>query len=325
MNTQNCISGADLVRLWDGAVTPRQEEAIRQHLEGCPQCRKRWEEISAGAHYMESIFRDGDASPGEVVHTLQPADRTTGQITPEEEKWWKRYVMHQVLTLLVRLPEELEELLENLEVTGSVSVESAHIIRLPVLEPAESDKHRLAAATGEGFAEQFLHQEDPPFDFHVVQFGRQLRIEVEYAGEDSADKDCLARLKIFEDNIPVLSRYLLVENSKAQLILAPQEVRSLRPQEKQLAFKLEPVRELAQLASAGSEAYMPILRRLLKHEDPEIRRGTVQVLARICGPKVAPLIAPLAGDQDESVRLAVQKAMHQFPHSPDTQETGADD
>jgi HEAT repeat protein len=87
----------------------------------------------------------------------------------------------------------------------------------------------------------------------------------------------------------------------------------LRLDQESLSLRVELVDTITKLAEAGAEAYVPILERLLRHEDPNIRRSAVTVTVRICGPQGRALVEPLANDKDESVRSAVKKAMDQFP------------
>jgi len=97
-------------------------------------------------------------------------------------------------------------------------------------------------------------------------------------------------------------------------VLEPEETTALRPEEGHLRIQLEPLLTLEQLAAAGAEAYVPILKRLLDHDDAPIRRHAVEVLARLLGPEARSLVEPLQRDPDEAVREAVANALK--PNGP---------
>jgi len=347
MNRQKCISDADLARLWDGDVAAQDEQALQQHIEICPDCRDRWKRMSAGAKHVESLLSEaagktqaageclsGDLLTGFVEDTLKPeerqvvedhltqcsgcrdalAEKFSDAYAKEGNTWWSEYVGRQILGLLVQLSEEeIDDALEALGATLAPPVRSEAIIQLPALEPAESEARRLAAATGEGFSVQTLHQDEPAFEFELTQFGEQLRITARSLGEDSPYKDCLAKLEFLEQDICRSSRFILIDKGEGRCVIEPDDVRRLRLREGHLALRLEPLITIDQLASAGSDAYIPILSRLSIHKDPRIRRAAVEVIARICGPKARSLIEPLADDDDETVRSAIKKALSQFP------------
>ena len=345
MNTQKCISDADLGRLWEGDVTAQDRQALQQHIEACPDCKDRWQRMSAGAQHVETLlFETADKTQmvggclsedlltGFIDEDLDPTkrcmveehldqcsrcrDALAGKFSDiyakDGDTWWSQYIGGQILGLLTQLPkEEISDVLEALKVTPALSVRSEAIIELPILEPAESEARRLAAATGEGFSVQTIQQNEPPFEFELVQFGEQVRITARALDEASPYKNCLARLELFERDNCRWSRIILIGKGEGQCVLEPEDVRGLRLQRGHLAMKLEPLVTLNQLASAGSEAYIPILSRLSKHEDPRMRRAAVEVIARICGLQAPVLIESLADDEDEAVRLAVKKALNQ--------------
>jgi len=346
MNTQKCISDADLARLWEDDVTPQEKQALQQHIEICPDCRTRWQQMSAGAQHVETLLFEtarkarmkgeclsDDLLAGFIDETLGPekrytvedhltkcslcretlADKFTDAYAKEGDTWWSQYVAHQILGLLVQVPDQIDHLLEALNITTGSPVQSEAIVKLPMLEPAQSEARRLAAATGEAFFAQTLRQEKPAFEFELVQFGEQVRISARSLGDDSPYKNCLARLELFEGVLCRCSRIILIDKGEGECVLEPEEARGVRPQQENLAMKLVPIVTLDQLASAGSDAYMPILGKLLRHEEPKIRCATVEVIARICGPQAQSLIKPLADDEDETVRQAVKKALNQFP------------
>ena len=341
MNTQTCISDADLARLWEGEIPPRRREMFHQHLEACDHCKHRWEQMSAGARQVEALFTiAGEASSGEcpplslmagyLDDTLDPAEkrmveehlarcrrcraqhvhvrRLSETYAAEGDKWWDKFVGQEVLRLILQAPEEIDNLLAAVAGDAPAAGRTQQVIQLPILQSSQG----MAAATGEGFRQQTLHQDEPPFEFELVQFGQQLRITARALGQDPPCKDCLARLHLMEGETPRLSRVIIVEQGEGQCVLEPEEVQAARPQLGDLTVRLEPLVTSAQLSAAGSEAYMPILERLLEHDDPQIRQNTVRVLARVCGPAVCPIIAPLANDADETVRAAVQEILDQF-------------
>ncbi len=350
MNTQKCLSDADLGRLWEGDTTPQEKQVLQQHIETCPDCKKRWQRMSAGARHVEQLFLKaadrssatgqclstdllkgyiGQSLGSEQVKTIEEhltlcsrcrdvlADKFFDSYVIDGENWWSQYVGRQILSLLARLPhEEIDELLEASKVTPAVSLQSGAVIKLPVLEPVEGEARRLAAATGEGFSEQTLHQEEPPFVFELVQFGEQVQITARPQQENSPYENCLARLELCLDESCIWSQVILVNRGEGQSVLEPEDARRLRPQQQHLTIRLQPLVSLEQLSSAGSGAFMPILRRLLKHKDPEIRYGAVEVVGRICGTEARSMIEPLAEDEDEKVRLAVKKLVGQLPKNP---------
>lgn len=351
MSSQDCISDADLGRLLEGNITSQKRQSLQKHIELCPDCRNRWQRVSAGAQHVESLLSAATGKPplargclsedvlaGFINQTLGPekrhaaeehlaqcshcrealADRFSDVYAKEGDTWWSEYVGRQVLSLIAKLPVgEVDKILETLKVTSIRPVRSQAVIKLPVLEPAESETRRLAAATGEGFSVQTLQQDEPPFEFELVQFGEQVRIIARPLEEDSPYKNCLARLQLFERESCRWSRVVLVDNGEGQCVIEPADTRELRLQQGRLAMKLEPLVTLDQLASAGSEAYMPILNRISKHTDPAVRRAAVEVIARLYGPQARSLIEPLANDDDETVRLAAKKALNQFPERSD--------
>lgn len=347
MNTQKCISDADLARLWEDDVTPQEKQALEQHIEICPDCRTRWQQMSAGAQHVETLLFEtarkartageclsDDQLTGFINETLEPgvrsrvedhlarcsgcldalAEKFTDAYAKEGSTWWSEYVAHELLVLFALLPErQLCDLLEALNVTRTSTEGSAVIIKLPMLESAQSEARRLAAATGEAFFVQTLRQEKPAFEFELVQFGEQVRISARSLGDDSPYKNCLARLELFEGDLCRCSRIILIDKGEGECVLEPEEARGVRPQQENLAMKLVPIVTLDQLASAGSDVYMPILGKLLRHKEPKIRCAAVEVIARICGPQSQSLIKPLADDEDETVRQTVKKALNQFP------------
>ena len=347
MNKHNCIPDADFARLCHGDITPDEKKAILEHVEVCAECRENWEQVSAGAQHMQRLMSEAgnkaraalkclseDQISQYVARTLDPhrkqiaerhmatcsrcrdavAAKYVQAYDREGNAWWNRYVEEEILGLLSLLPQaELNEIIDELEKAPSQSDLAGQIIQLPILEPARGEAMRLAAATGKGFSTQTVRQDDPAFEIELVQFGEQLRISIRSLAEGPSQKECLARLNFLEQGHCRLSMVVLIEDGQGRCIVKPDEVRKLKLDKESLSLRVELVDTIAKLAEAGAEAYIPILEKLLRHEDPNIRRSAVAVTVRIRGPQARPLIEALSNDEDESVRSAVKKALDQLP------------
>lgn len=307
-NNQNCISDADLSRLWEDDLKQLRQQQLQQHLDSCPQCKSRYEQMSAGAGWLETLFSK-DAG-------LQ----LEKDFAEKGDAWWSEYAAEQIFGLLAQVPEQIDYFCEIPGVKTTPFVRSDAVIDLPIFQPTEGEVKRLAAATGYGFAEQTLRQEQPPFEFHLIQFGEQLKIEVSTIEENSPYKHCLARLELSGQDTCLLSKILLIDKGKSQSVLSPDDTHRIKPQQGHLSIKLTPLVTQQQLIEAGSEAYAAILTKLLEHNEPAIRCNTVKVIARILGTKAPSLIRPLANDKSEIVRTAVQKALKRFPYIEDSSE-----
>ena len=346
MNAHACLSDEDLGRLWEGDLPPEQRERFEQHLRTCSRCRGQWDQMVAGGKYVDSVLTRAEqrspktSCPSEDVlsnyltDALDPEQKQTvedhlrecmdcrdktlttwrlSEVHAEEgETWWAEYVGEQMLHFVAAVPEAFDEVLAACNAPAPSVIHLGPIIRLPAFEPAQLVRRRKAAATGEGFHEQVLHQDDPPFEFHIVQFGDQVKIKAIAEAPDSPYRDCLARLELMEGDRCRLSRVILVEKGQGECALGPDQTRAVRPDRTDMAVKLAPLVTLEQLGEAGGEAYVPILERYLRHDEPAIRRGAVEVLVRIGGPAARPLIEPLATDPDEEVRAAVRKGLDQM-------------
>ena len=64
MSTLKCISDADLSRLWDGGVTDSERSSFEAHLKSCVACRERWEQMAAGAEYIDTALGIAKVSAG---------------------------------------------------------------------------------------------------------------------------------------------------------------------------------------------------------------------------------------------------------------------
>ncbi len=344
METQACLTDVDLSRLWEDDLDANRRAAMEQHLTTCPRCRARWEKFREGAASTASAFRRAMAVPprGEcpsretltayLDHTPEAdetqdvdahlaacpecSDRVAELLEargPEAEDAFQRYLARRLLDLLVAVPEEADALAATLRSPPDTPAPPTPDVRLPLAEPATGAALPLAAATGEGFSEQVLRQEDPPFEIHLVQFGDQLRVTVRTLEAESPYRDCLARLALLEGGTVRFARVVRVADGEGRCVLPPDETHALRPEREYLAARLEPLVTLEDLARAGTDAYMPILERLLRHHEPAIRRHAVEILGVIRGPAAGPIIRPLADDPDDSVRAAVQQTLARFP------------
>ena len=348
MNTQKCISDADIGRLLDGDVTSQEKQLLHEHIEICPQCKARFQQASAGARQLDDFFAQAakeaqatdkclseDVLARFVNQTLDRterdkaeehlaqcshcrdalADKFTDAYAKDGDRWWSEYAASQMLGLLALAADQIDELVELLNIETSQAIRSATIIKLPLLEPVQEQARRLAAATGEGFSAQTLRQEQPAFEFELAQFGEQLRITARPLQKDSPYDNCLARLKVLEKDVCRWSQVILIDKGEGKCMLGPEQTHRLRPKQAHLTLRLEPIVTLEQLAAAGTQAYMPILKRLLKHKEPKIRSAAIKVAARIYGPEANSLIEQLADDEDEMVRETVKDALGQFPKS----------
>jgi len=325
------------------------QSLILEHIESCAECRENWQQVSAGAQHVQSLLSKAAGKAKETLRCLsedqirqyiadtldqrsrQIADRHLDRCSKcrdavaakyaeayEEEggAWWNRYVEEQLISLLGLLPQaELDKIIGELETAPAQSELTGQVIRLPIPEPARGETMRLAAATGKGFSTRTIRQDDPAFEIELVQFGEQLRMTIRSLAEDPSQKECLARVEFLEQDHCRFSMVVLIEDGQGRCIVQPDEVRRLKLDQEGLSPRVELVDSIAKLAEAGAEAYVPILEKLLKHEDPNIRRSAVAVTARICGPGSRPLVETLSNDPDESVRSAAKKALNQFPGS----------
>jgi len=204
-------------------------------------------------------------------------------------------------------------LLELHEPSPAADSPGQTIIELPVFAPADSEIRRVAAATGDGPSVQQLSQRDPDFAFELVQFGRQVRITATGTGEKTEPDHCLARLTLSAAGEPLWSRIVLVEEGRCRCFLKPEEIDRLETPPGPAAIRLDSLETSAALLEAGQDAYLPILARLLEHKDSGIRRGAVQVLARLGDSQARRLLEPLADDEDAAVQSAARRALRLWP------------
>ena len=270
---RRCIAFPDLYEHVCGITALSKEQ--QQHLTSCERCRTLHKRLERAL-----------------------AQRRVAVTQPSKE----------ILRLVSEVPEMLDEVLAAAKAVLRLVTRSDAIINLPLFE-APGAAPRMAAATGEGYSEQVLRQDEPPFEFRLTQFGEQLRVTVRALGPSSPYEECLARLRLFEGDACRFTRHILIREGEGRCIIEPDVARAIRPRKGALRIEMEPVLTLDHLAAAGTEAYLPILERLLKHEDPRIRRHTVEVLSLIRGPAAAPLVESLANDADETVRAAVRRVL----------------
>lgn len=342
MNINKCLSDADLNQLCEGNVTAQNREIFKKHIESCLDCSKRWQQVVQGHTILESMLHDARSGRGKcpsketldsfianrldpktawaieehLVHCQRCMDKTAEKFsdayTELGEDIDSEYAGIELMRLLARIPDQIDELLDLIRVNETTVSAPADVIKLPILEPEGSASLRLAAATGDGFYEQRLYQKEPPFEFYLIQFGQQIRIEIQDKGKDVAYDHCLGRLKILEADTCKYSEVVHVQNGKAQCVIGPDKVKSLQPQRQDLKVKFEPFLTLKDLTSIGIEAYRPIFARLLEHTDPQFRKAVVETVAMVYGPKAHSLIGHMISDEDESVRKAAKQALNRF-------------
>ena len=347
MNARECLSEVDLCRLWDNDLEPGQRQAFKRHLAGCAQCKARWDEMAADSRYFREMLQrevpasaPGTPCPSDQVKALYIDDALTAdeKRTVEEHllecslcrehilltrhlgdayaregaSWQAEYLGRQVMRLVGAAPEILDDVLALSQAEHVTVIRPRDAIRLPILQPARDAALRLAASTGEGLREQVFQQQDPPCALHLLQVGKELRVEVRVLGQP-AYMNCLARLHFTQGDELLCSHVLIIEDGVGQCVLSPSQVKTLRPERVPLMVHVEPLKSLGQLSATGVQAYMPVLAKLLAHEDPSIRRHAVTVLSRIGDSSVRRLIEPLSGDHDEGVRAAVRKALGILP------------
>ncbi len=345
MNTQKCISDSDLGRLCEGSLSFQEKQTLQEHISSCPDCKARWEKVLAGSQYVdEMLFKTAGRGQNECPSEGQITAFIAGSIDQferqkiqahlsrcsqcsdalssrfgeayenEDDSWWSQFTAEQLLRLFAKLSDaEIDGIASELKV-GFVSARPTEVIKLPVLEPPEKEIQRLAAATGEGFATQKLHQDEPAFDFEVTQFGEQIRITARSQDKTHAYQNCLARLELLEEGRSRFSRIILIEQGEGKCVLQPDQVKSLQLEKGRISLRLSPLITSKQIDEAGSEAYTPILNRLIEHQNPKIRCGAIEVIARICGLQVRSLIESVAEkDEDASVRATARKALDQMP------------
>lgn len=346
-HTHPCLTDEDLGRLWEGEVAASQHQALQAHIDGCPDCRRRWDAVAEGGRQVASLWRlaDGpDEPPADCPDDIQFAAYVDGVLATDQAQkieahlarcaacreqlqlqramtaefaaegsaGWDGYVATQLLRVLALAPQAAEEMATALQLGRAASAGWPQVMQLPILQPADQQQLRLAAATGEGFAREVCRQADPPFEFETVQLGHQLRVHVRALEADPPLDNCLGWLRLTEGDTELLSRFLLIEQGSGQCLLPPETVEALRPQRERLAMRFDPVMTLAQLSAAKADVYRPILQELLTDKEPTVRRAAIEVLARIAGPAAAPLLQPLVDDPDETVRTTAWAALQQI-------------
>lgn len=347
MNTQSCISDADLARLWDQELTPGQREDLEHHLQGCPSCQARWDAMAAGARHFEASLRAAaQAAPAASCPSDELVARYLGGALDQQQKqeveahlarcpscreevrmtqealaaddrdgaqWWADYTGRQVLAVLARVPAEIDQLALVIGRPMPFVRPCAQPVALSIFAPTRTAGVALAAATGEGVAEQVLRQDSPPFELRLVRFGQQRRFTVRPLGEDSPYRDCLARIELLEGSTCRYSRILVITEGEGQCVLEPGEALAVTPQTTALTARVVPLLALAHLHEAGGEPYVAILTRLLSSAEKPVRPFVVEVLGRIGGPAVRPLLESLANDPDPAIRAAAANALKSWP------------
>jgi len=346
MNTQKCISDADLNRLSEGDLTSQEKRTLLEHIKTCPDCKARWEKVCTGSQYIdEMIFETAAKAQGQdqcltdqqitafALEDMNEIERQNAQNHlarcprcrealsaifvedyEEGQSWWSLYTAEQLLALFAKLSaEEVDAIASELK-AGPVSVRPTSIINLTILKRTAA---ALAAGTGEGLEIQRLHQDEPAFDFELIKFGEQFRIIAQSREKSLIYQNYLAKLEIIEQERPRFSRVILIEAGQGQCILEPDQIKDLRQEGGDFSLRILPLITREQLDAAGPEVYTAILTKLLEHPDSKIRCGAIEVIARICGLQARTLIEPLAEtDKDQMVRETATKALNRIPTIP---------
>ncbi len=342
MSHNRCLSDADLIRLWKDDLDARERQAFEQHMHACELCRQRFERIAASA--VDSVgglaaksrqapdcpsdttlmqfasqsltVEDQDAVAAHMPDCPRCIDRLAGIFCRDFERngqrWWREFCQQQVFGLLIQLPQlEIESLLDCGDSWMKASIQPETIIQLPLFKRPDANIKTLAADSGEGLLKQKFSQKDPDFAVEVVQVGRQLRISA--TSTDLAYANCLARLTLLSAGTRRWSCIVLMEDSHCTCILEPETVKTIDLSDGDVALRIDPLQSADALREAGTEAYVPILTKLLQHKDAGIRCGAIDVLTRICGQEAQRWIVPLAEDEDADVRSAARRALHRWP------------
>ncbi len=344
MNTANnvCLTDADIVRLWDQAVGQGEEVALREHITNCASCRRRWEEHCRDADSVAQLLRDARSAPPaptkECLSDEQVSQYVGGALTPEAAKAIDEHLATcRECAAMVRSArffcwEAQQEAAkyESAPIAGTVlrllgssssaqdALRSLRLgppdrqflfdqpVRLQGLMPKAQSAVRLAADTGQGLSEQTFHQDDPPMDINLMQFGRELRIEVSVPGTGSPYANCLAELRLLEGQQCRLSRIILIHGGQGRCIIEPSSAQHARPDNQNVKLAVQPLVTEAQLAAAGQAAFVPILERLVEHDDADVRNSVVEVLGMIKSPEALSVVRRACQDADPKVRSSAQ-------------------
>ncbi|MCX6071999.1 MAG: HEAT repeat domain-containing protein [Chloroflexi bacterium] len=347
MSSKNntCLSDSDLFRLWNRDVGEKEQATFQGHLASCQACRQRWEEYSADAQLVAETLRKSRAPSsipvGSCLSEEQVADYVSGVTKIEETQSIDRHLKScQCCAGLVRSArffcwqaehgELLQEsplaagkLLELVKRAGPSEplrqalriaqpgppVRFADPIRLACLVPKIDAAQRLAAATGEGLSEQVFRQDQPPFEVHLVQFGQELRATIRVGEAESPYADCLAEVRLVQDDRCVLSRIVLIQGGLGRCVIDPSSIEQARPESQAVQLVVQPLLTVGQLAAAGTAAFVPILEQLLGQDDVEIKQAALSMLVLIGGPQATALLKRACEDISPQVRAAAQEGL----------------
>ena len=347
MNAKNtlCLSDSDLVRLRNQDLSELELTAFQKHLSSCPTCSRRWEDYSKDADLVAETLRKphprssvpvgpclSDDQVAEYVSRVMAAKDTeaverhlkgcrscAAQVRSARFFCWE--AEHgELIQESSAGPGKLLELVSRAGPSGSMrqalqagqpgpSVLFTEPIRLACLAPKVDAAQRLAAASGEGLSEQVFRRDQPPFEVHLVQFGQELHVTVQVGEAASPYADCLAELRLLQDDRCMLTRIVLVREGLGRCVINPSAIEQARPDRQAVKLSVHPLLTASQLASAGTPAFVPILEQLLDQDDVEIKQAALKMLALIGGPQATALLKRACGDASPPVRATAQEAL----------------
>lgn len=340
MAKHECLSEANMNRLYDGDLSAGERSALEEHLKECSACRERWDEFVQGEELIMQELApteiDTSGCPGEdtlaaYADGLLPQEETTRVREHLEEcpvckqlvlsvrlgtSLWYEHKLEPstenlapgVLDILSRLPDAADRVRRWLQAKQQLAVSFMEDVMLPCFEPRPLAAQRLAAETGEGFKRQRLEQPDSPFEVELAQFGREARIIIKAQADEPGLNHCLVELHLIEDDECRLKRSVLVKEGEGRCVLLPDEVEGLRPDAEPFKVEVQPVVTLGQLEDLMVEASVAILSDLVEYPDPFIRRLSVEVLGETGSSQAIPAVAEAKEDSDPEVRRAAGRA-----------------
>lgn len=347
MNAENtpCLSDSDLVRFRNQDLSGPELTAFQKHLSSCPACSRRWEDYSKDADLVAETLRKphprssapigpclSDEQVAEYVGRVMSAKDTeaverhlkgcrscAAQVRSAQFFCWEAEHGGLIQESSVG-PEKLLELVSRAGPSGSMRqalragqpgspVLFTEPIRLACLASKVDAAQRLAAASGEGLSEQVFRQDQPPFEVHLVQFGQELHVTVQVGEVASPYTDCLAELRLLQDDRCVLTRIVLIREGLGRCVIDPSAIEQARPDRQAVKLAVQPLLTASQLAAAGTPAFVPILEQLLEQDNVEIQQAALKMLALIGGPQATDMLKRACGDASPSVRATAQKAL----------------
>jgi HEAT repeat protein len=121
--------------------------------------------------------------------------------------------------------------------------------------------------------------------------------------------DCLAELRLLQDDRCVLTRVVLIREGLGRCVIDPSAIEQARPERQAVKLSVHPLLTASQLAAAGTPAFVPILEQLLDQDDVEIKQAALKMLALIGGPQATALLKRACGDASPPVRATAQEAL----------------